>query len=462
MTNTTLHIDDDSQSKAYEGLSEKIIDHIEDALDSGDHETIKLTLGALHYSDAADLLETLGTAQRRQIVSIIADEISPDLLSEIDEEIRDQIVENIDTETLANIVKELDSDDAVDLVHSLDDKEQEEVLDQLKPKNRAIIEQGLAFEEDTAGRMMQRELVAMPHTWTVGNAIEHLQSSKNLPDDFLAIYVVDPRHRPVGTVELSNLLKTGKDTPLTQILNPDVYPIHVDMDQEDVALLFRKQDWLTAMVVDDTGRILGVITVDDVVDVIDEEAGEDMLQLSGAKEGDIFQTLTKTVKSRFLWLFFNLGAAFMVSSVVGIFEETLEKAVTLAVLMPIVASMGGNAGHQTLAVTVRALAMKELTPSNSLRIVGKELLIGIINGVLFAAITGSVAWLWFKQPGIGIVIGLAMTINLLLAGLAGIIIPLTLEKMKIDPAVSSGVFLTAITDMVGFFVFLGLASSILF
>lgn len=462
MAETKKYVDSFILSKTYDGLSDNVVETTVEALEDGNHPIIKQIFEILHFSDAADLLEMLSVSQRRQAMSIIADDIKPELLTELSDEIRGQIMQNIEHSTIATAVEELDSDDALDLVNSLGEEEQEKVLDQLAPKNREIIKQGLSYEEDTAGRLMQRELVAVPHTWTVNDVINHLQTSENIPNDFLAVHVVDPRHRPVGTVELSQLLKHKKDTPLTEILNPDVYPIHVDMDQEDVALLFRKQDWLSAMVVDDSGRLVGIITVDDVVDVIDEEAGEDMLNLSGAKEGDIFQTITNTVKSRFLWLFFNLGAAFMVSSVVGVFEETLEKAVTLAVLMPIVASMGGNAGHQTLAVTVRALAMKELNSSNSFRIVGKELLIGIINGVLFALITGSVAWFLFKQPDIGIVIGLAMTINLFLAGLAGIIIPLTLDKFRIDPAVSSGVFLTAITDMVGFFVFLGLASFWLF
>jgi magnesium transporter len=462
MAETKTHIDSFVLSKTYDGLSDKIVETAVEALEDSNHHIVKQIFESLHSSDAADLLEMLSVSQRKQVMSIIADDIRPELLTELSEEVKDQVMESIEPSTIATAVEELDSDDALYLVNGLDEEEQEKVLGHLAPKDRAIIKQGLSYEEDTAGRLMQRELVAVPHTWTVNDAINHLQTSENIPSDFWVVHVVDPRHRPVGTVELSQLLKTKKDTPLTEILNPDVYPIHVDMDQEDVALLFRRQDWLSAMVVDDSGRLVGIITVDDVVDVIDEEAGEDMLNLSGAKEGDIFQTITNTVKSRFLWLFFNLGAAFMVSSVVGVFEETLKKAVTLAVLMPIVASMGGNAGHQTLAVTVRALAMKELNSSNSMRIIGKEILIGIINGILFALITGSVAWLLFKQPDIGIVIGLAMTINLFLAGLAGIIIPLTLDKLRIDPAVSSGVFLTAITDMVGFFVFLGLASFWLF
>ncbi|MEE8622288.1 MAG: magnesium transporter, partial [Alphaproteobacteria bacterium] len=326
-----------------------------------------------------------------------------------------------------------------------------------------LLEEGLSWPEDSAGRLMQSELVAVPSFWTVGETIDFLRQaaerdSEELPEEFYDIFVVDPKHKPVGTIPLSRLLRTKRPVKLSDLMMPDMRLVPVEMDQEAVAFLFRRYDLASAPVVDEAGRLVGVITVDDVLDVIDEEAEEDIMRLGGVVETDLYRAVLDTTKSRFSWLVVNLATAIVASIVIGFFEVTIRQIVALAVLMPIVASMGGNAGTQTLTVAVRALAMKELTASNTLRAVGKEVLVGGFNGVLFAVLMGIVAWLWFASPAIGLVIAAAMVINLLVAGLAGVAIPLGLERTGVDPAVASGVVLTTVTDVVGFLAFLGLAA----
>jgi magnesium transporter len=368
------------------------------------------------------------------------------------------VIEQLGFADLAAAIAELDSDDAVWLVDQLDEEEQRRILDALPTERRTIVEQGLAYPEFSAGRLMQREVVAVPSYWNVGEAIDYLRAAIRLPEEFYDVFVVDPRHRPLGRVGLSRLVRSRRSVRLADIVEGDLQPVPVNADQEEVAFLFRQHDLVSAPVVDGAGRLLGVITIDDVVDVIDEEASEDMLRLAGVAETDLYRAVLDTMRARATWLLVNLGTAFMAASVIGLFEDTIERVVALAVLMPIVASMGGNAGTQTLTVAVRGLATKELSADNALRIIGKEVLVGLLNGLVFALLVGSAAWLWFKEPMIGIVIGLAMVINLIVAGLAGSLIPLTLERLGVDPAVSSSVFLTTCTDVVGFLAFLGLAS----
>jgi magnesium transporter len=321
----------------------------------------------------------------------------------------------------------------------------------------------LTYPEDSAGRLMQRELVAIPSYWTVGETIDFMRQAAErdadeLPEEFYDIFVVDPKHQPLGTVPLSRVLRTKRPVKVSDLMASEIRPVPVTMDQEDVAFLFRQYDLASAPVVSEDGRLVGVVTHDDVVDVIDEEAEEDLMRMGGVTGTDLYRAAIDTTRSRFSWLVVNLATAIVASIVIGLFEGTIQQIVALAVLMPIVASMGGNAGTQTLTVAVRALAMKELTASNALRIVGKEVLVGGFNGLLFAVLMGIVAWLWFASPEIGIVIAAAMMINLIVAGFAGVAIPVGLDRTGIDPAVGSVVLLTTITDVVGFAVFLGLAA----
>jgi magnesium transporter len=324
-----------------------------------------------------------------------------------------------------------------------------------------VIEQGLSLPEYSAGRLMQREMVAVPAYWTVGETIDYLRSAARLPEDFYVIYVVDPRHRPVGLVRLSTMLRHQRRVRLRDIMEVEMPLISTVADQEEVARLFRDRDLLSAPVVDASGRLVGRITVDDVIDVIEEEAEDDMLRLAGVAEVDLYRAVVDTVKARVSWLGINLVTAILASLVIGLFADTIESVVALAVLMPIVASMGGNAGTQALTVAVRSLATKELTPANAKRILGKELVVGLLNGLIFAVVIGGIAWFWFGRPEIGWVIATAMVINLAVAGLSGIAIPLALERLNIDPAIASAVFLTTVTDVVGFFAFLGLAAAFL-
>ncbi|MEE8123299.1 MAG: magnesium transporter, partial [Alphaproteobacteria bacterium] len=417
----------------------------------------------LHYADVADVIEALGPEDRKLLIEIIRPHFEPETLTRLEEPVRSEVIEQLGTADLAAAIGGLETDDAVEVVEHLDDEVQSQVLEALSIEARTLLEEGLSWPEDSAGRLMQRELVAVPSFWTVGETIDFLREaaerdSDELPEEFYDIFVVDPKHKPVGTIPLSRVLKTKRPVKVSDLMTPELRLVPVDMDQEEVAFLFRQYDLASAPVVDEAGRLVGVITVDDVLDVIDEEAEEDIMRLGGVVETDLYRAVLDTTKSRFSWLVVNLGTAIVASIVIGFFEVTIRQIVALAVLMPIVASMGGNAGPQTLTVAVRALAMKELTASNTLRAVGKEVLVGGFNGILFAGLMGIVAWLWFGSPAIGLVIAAAMVINLLVAGLAGVAIPLGLERTGVDPAVASGVVLTTVTDVVGFLAFLGLAA----
>ncbi len=432
---------------------------VREAIEQEDAAGIIALVDELHPSDQADLLEALDHEDRATVVAALAGAFDPEVLTHLDATVREEVIELIGPDRLAKMLSDLDSDDAVYLFADLDEEAQSRILAKLPQAYRRLLVEGAEFEEGTAGRLMQREVVAIPSAWSVGETIDFLRSAADLPDDFYDLYVVNPKHKPIGVIPTSRALRAKRPAKVTEVMDIErMKPVPLAMDQSEVADLFRRYGLISAPVVDAAGRLVGTITVDDVVDVIDEEAEDDLLRLGGVSEGDLYRDVLDTTKTRLPWLAVNLFTAVVASIVIGFFEDALTQIVALAVLMPIVASMGGNAGTQTLTVAVRALAMKDLTAANARRIVGKELIVGAINGVAFALVMGAVAWAWFDQPKIGLVIGAAMLINLVAAGLSGIIIPLTLERLKVDPAIASTVFLTTVTDVVGFCAFLGLAT----
>ena len=423
-------------------------------------------LRELHYADVADLLERLSREDRARAVEIIRDIFDPEVLSELDETVREDVVNALGVKEVANALSELDSDDAVFVLEEMDEAQQQLYLEHVNDEDRSLIEQGLSYPEDSAGRLMQREVVTVPSQWNVGQCIDYVRRRADSEDDelprvFYDIFAVDGDDHPVGAVSLSKLLSTRRQVPVTEVMEEDMHVINVATDQEDVAFLFRQRDLVSAPVIDDSGKLVGAITVDDVVDVIHEEHEEDIMRMGGVIEDDLYRAAVSTARARFSWLVVNLLTAILASVVIGLFDATIQQTVALAVLMPIVASMGGNAGTQTLTVTVRALATKELTGANAYRVITKEVIVGIFNGVLFAILSGLVAWGWFGSPVLGGVIASAMVINMVIAGLAGASIPIILERAGADPAIASSVFLTTVTDVVGFFAFLGLAALVL-
>jgi len=440
------------------GISADMVRSVSDALDVGNTEDARKIAADLHEADLADLLENLDRDERLQLTQALGNDFDLEVLTYLDDWVREEIVEALEPRHLASSLADLHSDDAVDIIEDLDEEAQQRVLAALPKADRLVIEESLSFPEDSAGRIMQRELLAVPSNWTVGETIDYMRAAKDLPDDFYDLYIVDPKHQPLGYVPLSRVLRTRRPVKLTEIMTDDMRTVPVTMDQEEVAYLFRQYGMVSAPVVDEAGRLIGVVTVDDVVHIIDEEAEEDLLKLAGVQETDLYSAVLDTTKARFTWLLVNLFTAVAASVVIGLFEGTLQQIVALAVLMPIVASMGGNAGTQTLTVAVRAIAMRDLSAGNALRFVGKELLVGLINGVMFAVVAGVVAWLWFDTPMIGVIIGIAMLINLVAAALSGALVPLGLEKVGVDPAVASSVVLTTVTDVIGFLAFLGLAT----
>ncbi len=412
---TEGHAATEPDEAVYELASGRLEHDVVEALAAGDGARVKDLIAPLHYADVADLLEHLSAEERHALIDVIRDGFDAEILSELDETVRDEIIEWLGIADVAAAVAELESDDAVQIIEELDEAEQQKVLEAIPAGERTLIEEGLAYPEDSAGRLMQRELVTVPTFWNVGQTIDFMRQSADLeenalPSVFYDIFVVDPAHKPVGTVPLSRLLRTRRPVPVTEIMDAEMKLIPVETDQEDVAFLFRQRDLVSAPVVDGGGRLVGAITIDDVVDVIHEELEEDIMRMGGVREDDLYSAAVDTTRSRFSWLVVNLATAILASLVIGFFEATIEQIVALAVLMPIVASMGGNAGTQTMTVVVRALSMKELTSTNTLRVIGKELLVGGFNGILFAALTGGVAWIWFGSPALGVVIALAIII----------------------------------------------------
>jgi magnesium transporter len=434
---------------------------VADALDRGDAERLSELLGALRPADVADLMGFLSAGDREEVLAHLDPEALAEVLSELDTEIREDILEHVPSPILAKALGEMDSDDAVDVVEDLEDDKRAQVLAAMPEMERAAIETSLAYEEETAGRLMQREVVWAPQFWTVGQTIDHFRrEGDELPELFFDVYVVDPSHKPVGAVPVSHLLRTRRDTPIAQIMEP-VSEIPVEMDQEEVAYIFDKYHLISAPVVEPGGRLVGQITVDDIVGVIQEESEEDILALAGVSDAGRDASVAETVRTRLPWLLVNTVTAALAASVIGAFQGEITKLVTLAMLMPIVASLGGNAGTQTLAVAVRGLANRELSAANAVRTVLRELVVGLANGLSLGALMGGVSYLLFHDPRLSLTFGLALIVNLFVAALAGAMVPLALEKFGRDPAVSSSVFVTFVTDFTGFFAFLGLAAVIL-
>lgn len=431
------------------------------ALDAGDPAAAAELVRDLSAPDFADVIELLDAEDRAPLIQAVGTALDFDVLSELDETVRDQISEALPNDFLAKAVTELDSDDAAYLIENLEESEREEILEQVPSSDRAALERNLEYPEETAGRLMLSDFVAVAPFWTVGQVIDYMRETDDLPHTFSEIFVVDPKHRVIGEVGLSRLLRTKRDIKIDDIMETDLHPVQANEDQEDVAREFQRFDLMSAPVVDSSDRLVGVVTVDDVVDVIQDEAEEDMKALAGIGDETIADSVLETLKSRAPWLVVNLGTAVLASFVIKLFDATIEQMVALAVLMPIVASMGGNAGTQTMTVTVRALATNKIGRVNAPRIITRETLVGLINGLLFAVIMAVVVLIWFGSNQLGIVIALAMVINMLAAAVAGILVPLAMNWLDLDPAPASGVLVTTVTDVVGFFAFLGLAAWVL-
>ena len=428
------------------------------ALAQGDATGVSDLVKDLKAPDLADVIELLEPEQRIALIHALGPAFDYEVLSELDETVRDQVSEALPNEVLARAVTELDTDDAAYVIENLEDSDKQEILSQLPAGEREAIERNLEYPEETAGRLMQADFVAVAPFWTVGNVIDHMRESDELPEHFSEIFVVDPTYRVLGAVDLSSLLRTKRDVAVNKIMNADRHVVLATEGQEELARQFQRYDLMSAPVVDENNRLVGVVTVDDVVEVIQDEAEEDMRALAGVGDESLADSVIETVRSRVPWLIVNLGTAILASFVIKMFDATIEQMVALAVLMPIVASMGGNAGTQTMTVAVRALATGKLGPVNAQRVVTREALVGVVNGVILSAIIAMVVFLWFGSGMLGAVIAAAMIFNSIAAALAGILIPLAMDKLDLDPAPASGVFVTWVTDTVGFFAFLGLAS----
>lgn len=446
-------------AKSLYGLTPKVEAAIMAAVEAGEQRRVRALTAPLHSADMADLLGRISPKKCSQLLRMLGDELDPEAMTYLDEEVLEQVLDIIGPEAIAKALPELDSDDAVTIVEELEPEERDEVLKNLTVQDRVFVEQGLSYPEDSAGRMMQREMIMLPPYWTVGQTVDHLRGvSSHDNQDFYLIMVVDTNFHPIGEINVGRLLRANRPVRLSEIMTVDFRSVPVKMDQEEVAMLFRRYGMVATSVVNEDGRLVGVITLDDIVDVIDEEAEEDLMALAGVSDASIRSSLLETFQGRAGWLLLNLLTAVLASLVIGLFENTLEQVVALAVLMPIVASMGGNAGTQTVTVAVRAIAMQEFSTQSAARFALRELLVGAVNGVLFAIIAAVVSYIWFGDIWISLILGGAMVINLVIAGLTGTLVPLSLVRFGVDPAVASSVFITTITDVVGFFVFLGLAA----
>lgn len=434
------------------------LDRIASAIEAEDVDLLIFTVSNLHESELGDLLETLDSEPRQAMIRLLGEQFDFTALTEVDERIRMEIVNNLPTSAIARAMTELETDDAVYILEDLEEDEQADILRQLPFTERIRLRRSLDYPEESAGRRMQSKFVAVPPYWNVGQTIDYLRDTDGLPDSFSQIFVIDPTFKLVGVMDLDRVLRSARDQRIEGLLRETRHAISAEMDQEEAAQIFEQYDLLSAAVVDENDRLVGVLTIDDIVDVINEEADEDIKRLAGVGDEEISDNVWTTTKSRFIWLFVNLGTAVLASLVIGLFDATISEMVALAVLMPIVASMGGNAGTQTMTVTVRALATRDLDIYNSGRIIRRELTVGFLNGLAFAVLIGIVAVVWFGSAGLGMVIAVAMVINMVCAALAGILIPLILDRVGADPATASSVFVTTVTDVVGFFAFLGLAA----
>jgi magnesium transporter len=438
-------------------LSEAWLGQVRSLLEAGEADELIALLAPLHASDVGDILEALREDQRLALVKTLGDRFDFSALTEIDDAIRSEIVEELSNEDIARGVANLDTDDAVYILEDLDEPDREAVLAHLPAFERLTLKRSLDFPEESAGRRMQIEFIAIPPFWTVGQTIDYLRAEKDLPDEFFQLYVVDPAYNLLGTIALDKFLRARRLVRIEDLMNRNLITVEATEDQEEAARKFERYDLVEVGVVDEDGRLVGVLTIDDIVDVIHEEATEDIQRLVGVGDEEISDNVWSAVRGRSTWLVVNLITAVLASVVIGLFDATIEQMVALAVLMPIVASMGGNAGTQTMTITVRALALRALDRTRMLRLIGREVSVGLINGLLFAVLIGVVTAVRFANVDLGVVIGLAMVVNMIVAGAAGILIPLALNRLKIDPAIASSVFVTTITDVVGFFAFLALA-----
>ena len=441
-----------------EEVNRDLVKAVTAAIKQKSPKDLKKLVGQMHESALADLLENLPAKKRNQFIELMGEDFNVEVYPELEEPVLAQIVEQMPNEQVVDVVRQLDSDDAVYVIEDLEEAEQTKILEQIPEVERAPLERSLEYPEDSAGRLMQAEFIAVPPFWSVGQTIDYMRETTDLPDQFSEIYVINPDFHLLGIVTLDRLLRTGRPIEVSQIMNSDLHLIEADLDQEEVARQFERYNLLCAPVVDHNQRLQGVITIDDIVDVIQEEAEEDIHRLGGVGDEALTDTVVNITKSRFTWLMVNLFTAILASVVISFFDATINEKVALAVLMTVVASMGGNAATQTMTVAVRALATKELNPVNAVRIVSREGLVGLANGILFAIVTGLVTLVWFQSSGLALIMAAAMIFNMLVAGLSGILIPMVLARFNIDPAVASSVFVTTVTDVVGFFSFLGLAA----
>lgn len=442
-------------------LSNEFVERLVDLLERHEISQAELILSELHAADLAHLVDVLPSELRPALMEAIPNAQYPEILVDLDEHVVESVISLLGNEASAEAITQLETDDAVSVIEELGEEEQREILAAIPDEQRQEVEEGLSYPDSSAGRLMNRKIVLIPEFWTVGDTIDFLRGEEALPNDFYQMFVSDPKHRPVGGVLVSRVIRSPRDSLIRDIMEHDLRVIPAMMDQEEVAHLFRKYALVSAPVVNEEGRMVGVITLDDIVEVIHEESHEDMMRLGGVIEGDLFSALSETVRHRFPWLLVNLLTAIAASLVIWMFTDTIEAVVALAILMPIVASMGGNAGTQTMTVAVRALATRELSSVNATRVIGKEVLVGAINGLAFAFIAGAATYLWYHDIRLSMVMGIATVVTLTCAGLMGALIPLVMERMKVDPAITSGVFLTTATDMIGFFVFLGVAALVL-
>jgi magnesium transporter len=441
-----------------DNVSSVFLDALGAAIEGGDAERARALTEDLHESDVGAILEALDPDQRPALIQLLGVSFDFTALTELDEAVRVEILEELPSETVAEGMRELDSDDAVYILEDLDKADQDEILAQIPSVERLALKRALDYPEDSAGRRMQTEFIAVPPFWTVGQTIDYMREAQDLPEEFHEVFVIDPGYHLLGTVSLNRLLRTKRPVKIADLVSEARHLVRATADQEEAARMFQRYNLISAAVVDESDRLVGLLTIDDIVDVIQEEADEDIKRLGGVGDEEVSDKVWSIAKSRFPWLFINLVTAVLASFVIGLFEDQLQKMVALAVLMPIVASQGGNAGTQTMTVAVRAIAMRELGPHNVLRVIGRELAVGVFNGFLFAAIVGTMAVYRFGILDLGFVIAAAMIINLIAAALGGILIPLALNRLKIDPAVASSSFVTTITDVVGFFSFLGFAA----
>jgi magnesium transporter len=439
-------------------LASGFIDAVIGSLAAADVDSLRKLLGAVHPADLADLIETLDQGQRVLLITMLGRHFDVEALAELDENVRDGLIQVLPPETIASAIRKLDTDDAIYLIEDLDRREQQEILAKVPPEDRNALKRGLDYPENTAGRLMQTEFVAVAPYWTVGQTIDYMRAEADLPDKFVEIYVADEGFHLQGAVAVSRILRHPRSKKIAALTEQLPVVFKVTDGREDVAYKFKQYNLVSAPVIDENNRLVGMLMVDDVVDIIEEEAEEDVLHLGGVGDEEISDPVWRTIRSRFAWLFLNLLTALLASWVISLFDATIDQMVALAVLMPIVASMGGNAGTQTMTIAVRALATRELTALNALKVVLRESGVGVFNGVVFAVIVGALSYWWFGSDQLGMVIGAAMIINLLAAALAGILIPLALDRLEIDPAIASAVFVTTVTDVVGFFAFLGLAA----